>query len=120
MATTPTTTETILADPAVHQVITDAKAAGVQALTDARAGIHVLLGHVATNLGNEIPLIEQAVTDVAMDFVPSQMRPFVAPLFQAAAAPAERQFTTTVQAGITKALGIALARIDAALGTTGT
>ena len=115
MTTTATDTTT-----AVQEVIADAKAAGLQLVADARDAARTMLTHLAAEATAEIPKVAGMTINVLTDFIPASLRADVAPFLSAAAAGTAH----TVQAGmattIQRALGIALARIDATLGTTTT
>jgi hypothetical protein len=109
---------TATTDPAVQQVIADAKAAGTQLITDARDAAHSMLTHIATEATAAVPHVTTAIVDVLVDFIPSNLRPIVAPLLSAATANTSHVVAVGMTGTIQRALGIALLRIDAVLGTT--
>ncbi|MDB5094461.1 MAG: hypothetical protein JWO85_2562 [Candidatus Eremiobacteraeota bacterium] len=107
-------------DPAVQQLVTNARAAGVQLLGDAKTFIHASLAHLQGSVDAEIPVAEQAAIDLALDLIPSgATRDGVKAFVNAFATPAEATLGTEAKSLVATAFGIALLRADAILATAG-
>lgn len=102
-------------NPAVQQVIADAKALGAAALANAKDAAVTLLTALEGQGTAAVPQLGTDAVGVLKAFVPASLAQYVDPIIDSAANSALPALEAAAETGIKTGLGIAITRIEALL-----